>query len=183
LPDVHVITRPSAELTQPEERELQMLCERAWVVKGSAFRPVAWQAARGGRHFIIAEAGSVVAHAAVVDRTLEWDGRPLRTGYVEAVATVPGRQGEGLGSAVMRAVTRFIDERYELGALDTATPEFYERLDWVRWPGRTAVRTPESVRLTPEEDGKVLVHFTGTSLELREDGLLVCDGRRPGDPW
>jgi hypothetical protein len=145
LPDVHVITRPSAELTQPEERELQMLCERAWVAKGSAFRPVAWQAARGGRHFIIAEAGGVVA--------------------------------------VMRAVTRFIDQRYELGALDTATPEFYERLDWVRWPGRTAVRTPESVRLTPEEDGKVLVHFTGTSLELREDGLLVCDGRRPGDPW
>jgi aminoglycoside 2'-N-acetyltransferase I len=180
---MRVITRPSAELSEAEERELQTLCERAWIAKGSTFRPVAWRAARGGRHFFIAEAGAVVAHAAVVDRTLEWDGRALRTGYVEAVATVPGRQGEGLGSAVMRAVTAFVDDRYELGALDTATPEFYERLGWVRWPGRTGVRTPEGVRLTPEEDGKVLVRLPGTSAELGEDGLLVCDGRRPGEPW
>jgi aminoglycoside 2'-N-acetyltransferase I len=144
---------------------------------------VAWQATRGGRHFVLAEAGAVVAHAAVVDRTLEWDGRPLRTGYVEAVATLPGRQRQGLGSAVMRAVAAFVDERYELGALDTATPEFYERLGWVRWPGRTGVRRPEGIGLTPEEDGKVLLRLAGTPLDLREDGLLVCDGRRPGEPW
>lgn len=180
---MRVITRPSAELSDSEERELQTLCERAWVAKGSEFPPVAWQAALGGRHFVVAEAGAILAHAAVVDRTLEWDGRPLRTGYVEAVATLPGRQRQGLGSAVMRAVASFIDERYELGALNTATPEFYERLGWVRWPGRTGVRRPEGVRLTPEEHGKVLVRFSETSLDLRDDGLLVCDGRRPGDPW
>jgi len=180
---MQVITRASAELAEPEERELKTLCELAWVAKGSEFRPVAWQAARGGTHFLIAEAGAVVAHAAVVDRRLEWDGRTLRTGYVEAVATLPGRQGEGLGSAVMRAVTTFVDERYELGALDTATPGFYERLGWARWPGRTGVRGPDGVRLTPEEDGKVLVHLPGASLELREAGLLVCDGGRPGEPW
>jgi aminoglycoside 2'-N-acetyltransferase I len=180
---MQVVTRLSAELAEPEERELRTLCELAWVAKGSEFRPVAWQAARGGTHFLIAEAGAVVAHAAVVDRTLEWDGRALRTGYVEAVATLPGRQGEGLGSAVMRAVTAFVDERYELGALDTATPGFYERLGWARWPGRTGVREPDGVRLTPEEDGKVLVHLPGASLELRGDGLLVCDGGRPGEPW
>ena len=180
---MRVLTRPSASLSDPEERELQTLCERAWVAKGSVFPPVAWQAARGGMHFVIAEAGAVVAHAAVVDRTLEWDGRPLRTGYVEAVATLPGRQGEGYGSAVMRAVTAFVDDRYELGALNAATPGFYERLGWIRWPGRTAVRRPEGVQPTPEECGKVLVWLCGTSLELREDGLLVCDGRRPGEPW
>ncbi len=180
---MRVFSRPSAELSEPEERELQTLCERAWAAKGSEFRPAAWQAARGGRHFVIAEAGAVVAHAAVVDRTLEWDGRPLRTGYVEAVATLPGRQGQGLGSAVMDAVAAFVDDQYELGALDTATPEFYERLGWVRWPGRTGVRRPEGIRLTPEEDGKVLLRLPGTSPDLRQDGLLVCDGQRPGEPW
>jgi aminoglycoside 2'-N-acetyltransferase I len=144
---------------------------------------VAWRAALGGTHFVVAEDGVVIAHAAVVDRTLEWDGRPLRTGYVEAVATLPERQRQGLGSVVMRAVAAFLDERYELGALATATPEFYEQLGWVRWPGRTAVRRPEGVRLTPEEDGKVLVRLSATSLDLRERGLLVCDGRRPGEPW
>jgi aminoglycoside 2'-N-acetyltransferase I len=178
-----VVSCTTAELSEGEERELQTLCERAWVAKGSEFRPIAWQAALGGRHFVVAEAGALLAHAAVVDRTLEWDGRRLRTGYVEAVATLPERQGQGLGSAVMRAVAGFLDERYELGALDTATPEFYERLGWARWPGRTGVRGPNGVRLTPREDGKVLVRFTGAPLHLREDGLLVCDGRRPGEPW
>lgn len=180
---MRVITRASAELSEREERELRTLCERAWAAKGSEFRPVAWEAARGGTHFVIAPEGAVVAHAAVVDRTLEWDGRPLRTGYVEAVATLPERQAQGLGSAVMRAVSAFVDERYELGALDTATPGFYERLGWVRWPGRTGVREPDGVRLTPEEDGKVLVRARGTALDVREDGLLVCDDGRPGDPW
>ena len=76
---MRVVTRPSAELSEPEERELQTLCERAWVAKGSVIPHV--------------EAGAVAAHAAVVDRTLEWDGRPLRTGCVEAVATLPdGRE-------------------------------------------------------------------------------------------
>jgi aminoglycoside 2'-N-acetyltransferase I len=80
-------------------------------------------------------------------------------------------------------VNAYVDERYELGALDTATPGFYERLGWVRWPGRTGVRTPEGVRPTPAEDGKVLLRISEAAPELRKDGLLVCDGGRPGDPW
>ena len=173
-----------AALRGRDEVELRTLCELAWMAKGSEFRPSDWRAARGGTHFVVADGGgAMVAHAAVVDRTLEWDGRPLRTGYVEAVATLPERQGQGLASAVMRAVNAFVDERYELGALDTATPEFYERLGWVRWPGRTAVRTPEGVRATPEEDGKVLLRLPRTPLDAGGGGLLVCDGRRPGDPW
>jgi hypothetical protein len=82
----------------------------------------------------------------------------------------------------MRAV-EFVDERYELGALDTGTPGFYERLGWARWPGRTAVRRAEGAQLTPGEDGKVLLRFSGSSFSLHEDALLICDGRRPGDPW
>lgn len=178
-----VVARRSAELRTPEEAELRTLCERAWAAKGGEFTPTDWEATRGGTHFVLAEAGAAVAHAAVVGRTLECDGRPFRTGYVEAVATLPEQQGRGLASAVMRAVAAFLDERYELGALDTGTPEFYERLGWVRWPGRTGVRRAEHVQLTPEEDGKVLLRFSGRSFGLRPDALLVCDGQRPGDPW
>src|SRR5207245_10210806 len=43
----------------------------------------------------------IVAHAAVVARELHVGGRPVRTGYVEAVATDPHRQGNGFGSRVM----------------------------------------------------------------------------------
>jgi hypothetical protein len=96
---------------------------------------------------------------------------------------MPERQRGGLGSAVMRAVNAFIDERYELGALNTATPEFYAQLGWVPWPGPTGVRRPEGVRLTPDEYGQVFVHLSEGSPELRDDALLVCDGGRPGEPW
>src|SRR5664280_2533818 len=46
-----------------------------------------WQHALGGSHFLLELDGEIVAHASVVERELDVDGRPLRTGYVEAVAT------------------------------------------------------------------------------------------------
>src|SRR5687768_9853670 len=76
-----------------------------------------WQHAIGGVHFVLDLDGEVCAHASVVERVLHVDGRPLRTGYVEAVATAPAVQGTGLGTRVMRDVGSFIDDHFELGAL------------------------------------------------------------------
>ena len=49
----------------------------------------------------------------------------MRTGYVEAVATWPEQQRNGYATEVMGAVARVLDERYELGALDTGLSSFY----------------------------------------------------------
>ena len=59
----------------------------------------------------------------------------MRTGYVEAVATWPEQQGNGYATEVMGAVAsgQVLDERYELGALDTGLSRFYERLGWEVW--------------------------------------------------
>ena len=65
-----------------------------------------WDHALGGVHFVLDLDGEIVAHASVVEREIHVDGRPLRTGYVEAVATAPGRQGAGFGSLVMRGRRR-----------------------------------------------------------------------------
>ena len=125
-----------------------------------------WQHAVGGLHFVLDLDGQIVAHASVVEREIHVDGRPLRTGYVEAVATAPDRQGVGLGSVVMADVTSHIKEGFELGALGTGRHQFYERLGWLRWAGPSSVRTPDGPRRTPDEDGHILVLTTPSTPRL-----------------
>ena len=48
-----------------------------------------WQHGVGGTHFVLDLDDEIVGHASVVERELHVDGRPLRTGYVEAVAVAP----------------------------------------------------------------------------------------------
>ena len=141
-----------------------------------------WRHALGGAHFVLDLDGEIVAHASVVPRELHVGGRPVRTGYVEAVATLPARQGQGIGSIVMEAVGDWIRDRYELGALGTGRHAFYERLGWRRWRGPSAVRTASGEHPTPEEDGYILVLVTASSPVLDIDAPIACDWR-PGDVW
>jgi aminoglycoside 2'-N-acetyltransferase I len=147
-----------------------------------AFSEDDWQHALGGLHVVLDVAGEVRAHASVVTREIHVDDRPIRTGYVEAVATAPEHQGRGYGTRVMAAVNEHIREEYELGALGTGSPAFYERLGWLRWRGPTAVRTSDGVERTPDEDGGILVLPTVRSPELDLDAEISCDWR-PGDVW
>jgi aminoglycoside 2'-N-acetyltransferase I len=141
-----------------------------------------WQHALGGVHFVAEADGEIVAYASVAERELEVDGRPLRTGYVEAVATAVGRQGQGIGSQLMGEVNAYICARFELGALGTGRHGFYERLGWLTWKGQTWVRTADGPRRTPDEDGYILVLPTPTSPQLDLAAPISCDWRR-GDAW
>ena len=123
-----------------------------------------------------------MAHASVVARTLHVGARALRTGYVEAVATAPDRQGAGFGSLVMIEANAYIRGGFELGGLGTGRQTFYERLDWRIWTGPTAVRTAEGVRPTPDEDGYIMVLTTPTSPPLDLSATIMCEWR-PGDVW
>lgn len=141
-----------------------------------------WDHAIGGVHFVLDLDGEIVGHASVVARDLHVDGRSLRTGYVEAVATAPVRQGTGLGSLVMTDVGAYIGERFELGALGTGRHSFYERLGWRTWAGPSSVRAPDGTRRTPDEDGYILVLSTASSPALDVTKPISCDWR-PGDVW
>jgi aminoglycoside 2'-N-acetyltransferase I len=141
-----------------------------------------WQHALGGMHFVLDLDGDIVTHASVVERELHVDGQPLRTGYVEAVATAPDQQGAGFGSAVMRDVGAYISDHFELGALGTGRHGFYERLGWQIWLGPSSVRTDEGIETTPDEDGYILVLPTPTSPPLDLRASISCDWR-PGDVW
>lgn len=141
-----------------------------------------WDHAVGGVHFVLAHEGQVIAHASAVERELHIGGRPLRTGYVEAVAVVPEHQGVGCGSALMGEVTSYVRDAFQLGALGTGRQRFYERLGWQVWAGPTFVRTTDGLRRTPDEDGFILVLRTAASPPFDLSESLSCDFR-PGDVW
>jgi aminoglycoside 2'-N-acetyltransferase I len=176
---VGIRTAPTADLTPAELGEIHALLVDAFAGDFSADD---WGHTLGGWHVVAGEGGAIVAHAAVVERVLVVGGRPLRAGYVEAVATAPGRQGRGHGSAVMARVGDLLHAHAELGALATGRHGFYERLGWERWRGPTFVRREAGREPTPEDDDAVMVLRFGTSRGLALDQPLTCDDR-PGDPW
>jgi aminoglycoside 2'-N-acetyltransferase I len=170
------------DLTSDEVAVLRALFDVAWANKGGEFSDDDWRSATGGTHVLAETGGQIVSHASVVPRTLEAGGRSMRTGYVEAVATWPEHQGRGVASQVMDAVGAVVDG-FEIGALDTGIPGFYERLGWERWRGPTSVRTERGVIRTPDEDGLVMIRRTpATPANLDLGAPISCDWR-PGDVW
>ena len=142
-----------------------------------------WDHALGGVHVVLEADGEIVGHASVVERELHVDGRPLRTGYVEAVAIDPAHQGHGFGSRLMTEIDAVIAETFELGALGTGSPEFYERLGWLQWAGPAFVRTPAGIQRTAEDDGGIMVLPTPrTPPDLDVTASISCDWRA-GDVW
>ena len=174
----------TSELTAGEVREIRALMDVAFGSEGEEerFSDDDWQHALGGVHFVLALDGEIVAHAAVVERQLYVGGLPLRTGYVEAVATSPDRQGVGLGSIVITDVTEYVREGFELGGLGTGRQSFYGRLGWRLWAGPSAVRTPAGERPTPDDDGYIMVLETPTTPPLELAAQIICE-ERPGDVW
>jgi aminoglycoside 2'-N-acetyltransferase I len=173
---------PTHELTASEIRAIRELLWAAFPSGDEAFTEDDWQHAIGGLHFVLEVDGKILVHASVVERELHVGGRPVRTGYVEAVATDPDRQGGGLGTQVMRDVTAYIQERFELGALGTGSHHFYERLGWLTWRGPTSVRTDDGTHRTPSEDGYILVLPTPSLPSLDLTVAISCEWR-PGDVW
>jgi aminoglycoside 2'-N-acetyltransferase I len=176
----------TSELTAPEIEAVRRILWAAFDHPDDpdeAMTEEDWQHALGGTHILVEADGQIVGHAAVVERELHVDGRPLRAGYVEAVAIEPAHQRSGLGSRLMSEIGAVIEERFELGALGTGAPEFYERLGWLRWPGPTFVRAPGGLQRTADDDGGIMVLRTPRSpSDLDLMATISCDWRA-GDVW
>jgi aminoglycoside 2'-N-acetyltransferase I len=173
----------TSELTRTETEAIRALMDAAFRTgEEEGFSDDDWQHALGGVHFVLELDGEIVAHAAVVERQIHVGGAALRTGYVEAVATSPGRQGMGLGSIVMTDVTDHIRETFELGGLGTGRQSFYRRLGWQVWAGPSSVRTTDGEQATPDEDGSIMILTTPTSAALDPEAPISCEWR-PGDAW
>jgi len=172
----------TSELTDDEIEAARRILWATFVDVDGGITEDDWTHALGGMHVLIELDGEVVGHASVVERELHVAGRPFRAGYVEAVAIDPPLQRSGLGTRLMREIGSVVQECFELGALATGTPAFYERLGWLRWAGPTFVRTPTGLQRTAEEDHGILVLPTASTLDLDRSASISCDWR-VGDVW
>jgi aminoglycoside 2'-N-acetyltransferase I len=170
----------TADLAAAERHAIRALLDAAF---DGRFDDHDWDHALGGLHVVVADGARVVAHGSVVRRQLLYGDRPVRAGYVEAVAVDGQRRGRGLGRAVMDEIERIILAAYDLGALSSseAAVGFYLARGWLPWQGSTAVLAPEGVVPTPDDDDSTYV-LPVPSLSLDRTRTLVCDWRA-GDVW
>lgn len=167
------------ELSAAELAALRRLADEAF---GDRFSDEDWAHSFGGVRVLLDDADRTVAQAAVVPRRIQVEDRDWRAGYVEAVATAPDRQGEGLGSRVMRVVGEVVDRDFELGVLSTGAHDFYARLGWERWAGPSFVQVAGRLTRTADEDDGLMVLRTAVTAAIDPTARIVCDGR-DGDDW
>lgn len=176
--DVRLEVRHTALLSVGEQHALRRLLDDAYA---GDFSNDDWAHALGGLHVLAFDATALIGHASVVQRSL-WSGRPLRAGYVEAVAVTPARRRQGLGDRLLEQSERLVQAAYELGALSASDEgaRLYERRGWLRWRGPTGVLTPGGLLRTPDDDGGLFVFPVHAPLDL--GATLACD-LRTGDVW
>jgi GNAT superfamily N-acetyltransferase len=151
------------------------ICNRAFTLE---FTDHHWMLAQGGWHVLATLEGEPVGHASVVPRIFEINRAQFRTGYVEAVATVPEYQGIGIGRCIMEQVAVHIESSYELGALSTGLHDFYRPLGWEAWGGPTYQRRSDGDVRTPDRDPGLMVRRFGRSQSVAL-GSSICLGPRP----
>jgi aminoglycoside 2'-N-acetyltransferase I len=177
MPDLQIIA--TQQLAETELRALRTFLNEAF---DHDFPTEDWEHCLGGLHVMVRDGDDILCHAALIERGLVAGDTPLRTGYVEGVATRSRSRGQGHGSRVMKAIAEIVQRDFELGALATGRQSFYARLGWELWQGPTSVSTPSGPEPTPEEDGAVMILRTPATPRLDLGAQLMCD-RRAGDVW
>jgi GNAT superfamily N-acetyltransferase len=128
----------------------------------------------GGIHALAYRGQELVGHAVVTTRWLQPEGQPrLRTAYVDAVATLPAYQGQGIGSMVMRHLASLLAD-FEIACLQTERVSFYTHVGWEAWRGPLAGRRGAELLPTPDQKGIMILRLARTpALDL--DRMLVIE--------
>jgi aminoglycoside 2'-N-acetyltransferase I len=175
---LEIQVRASADLSAQARDEIFALCDRAY---GEDLRP-AFDAFVEPAHVLAVVEGTIVSHALWVTRWLAPRGSaPLRTAYVEAVATDPVYERRGFASAVMRTLVGRVAD-FQLAALCPSDRGLglYSRLGWEHWIGPLSIRQGTGVIETPEES--VMIYRLPLSPPLDLTQPLSAEWR-PGELW
>ncbi len=174
---MNVQTIRTEALSSRERAEILALCQAAYDEALGDYLV----AAGLGVHLLGRVEEQLVAHVMLVERALQPAGLPpLRTGYVELVATHPFMQRRGYASTLLRALPPLMHE-YDIGALSPSDAVFYARLGWELWTGPLSVRTSEGLAPTPDERVMVL-RLPSTPVALDLANALSIEWR-PGEVW
>lgn len=179
---VHLDVVSAVDLDPVARAEIIDLCESAYCEDFSRL----FQELEESVHVLARdEHGLLVSHAEWVTRWLQPVDHPvLRTAYVEAVATSPTHQRQGLATAVLHRINHTLrsDPGWELGALCASVPAFYGRHGWELWQGPLAIRRGESIQPTLSEEQVMILRLPRTPVTLTTTSLLTAEWR-PGELW
>jgi aminoglycoside 2'-N-acetyltransferase I len=139
--------------------------------------------AYGGVHVLALDGERVVGHASAVPRRIRFGDQGWRSvGYVEAVATDPDHQGEGVGRRVMGRLHEEVAARWPVAMLSTGRATgFYERLGWERWRGSSYTRTATGAVPDDEHGGLMILRLDPAAVP--DLSVAVTCEDRPGDAW
>jgi aminoglycoside 2'-N-acetyltransferase I len=139
--------------------------------------------AYGGVHVLARVGDRLIGHASAVPRRIRFGEDPWRTvGYVEAVATDPEHQGEGVGRRTMERLHEEISSRWPVALLSTGRATgFYELLGWERWRGPSYTHGG-AVELPDGHHGGLMILRVDPSVVPDLSVSVTCEDRR-GDPW
>jgi aminoglycoside 2'-N-acetyltransferase I len=173
---LHIKIIAQKDLNQPERDQIVELCSRTYQEDFSSIVQLPYD---HPVHILAYATGTLVSHALWFTRILSYNGLPLRSAYVEAVATQPAFQGRGYASTVLRNLAGAITS-YDIGALSPSDPAFYTRLGWENWRGGLFVATESDSVATPEY--RVMILRLPQTPPLDLTGSL-CAPWREGDIW
>jgi aminoglycoside 2'-N-acetyltransferase I len=166
-------------MSATEQQEITTLCTRAYQEDFTSILPSFPEAIH-----ILARTGTearIVSHALWVTRWLQvGSSAPLRTAYVEAVATDPDYARRGYASAVLRRLAQEIGD-FELGGLSPSDPVFYERLGWELWQGPLFIRKGTELLPSPQDE-QVMILRLRTTPPLDLTAPLSAEWRE-GELW
>jgi aminoglycoside 2'-N-acetyltransferase I len=177
---VDVAVLESDQVDAAARAALRRLWDRAF---GDRFDDHDAAHAFGGVHVLVRDDGHLIGHASAVPRPIRFGDQPWRTvGYVEAVATDPARQGEGVGRLAMVRLHEEIASRWKVALLSTGRATgFYERLGWQRWRGLSYTQTETGV-VPDGEHGGLMVLTTDPAAGVDRTLTVTCQDRA-GDAW
>ncbi len=176
-PNTNFQVTTSTSLNQLESNILQSLLLEAF---GGDFSSHDWQHTFGGTRFVARLNDTIIAHAAVIARPMLIDGTEKVVGYVEGLGVAPNFQGQGFGKALMREVTNFCLEHFQVAMLSTDEHSFYRQLGWQEFLGQSYVlQEGDEVRSADEDQGLM---FLSRQPDSYVYARITCQARA-GDAW
>lgn len=159
-------TVPDAGLSDADRRDIIALCELAFAEDFSHY----FEHHPDGTHVLARDSrGVLVSYGAFVERWLQPEGLPpLRTAYIEALATHPDHRRQGLASAVLARLVGRIEEEgdWSLAGLSPAVEEFYERRGWEKWCGPLGIRMDGRIEPSPPDEELMILRLPSTPADL-----------------
>jgi aminoglycoside 2'-N-acetyltransferase I len=172
-PDVVATCVATQDLTPELRAAVIRVCIAAH--DSEEFNKLFYYVAERGRHALTYAGGRLVSHAVATTRWVQPAGHgEMKTAFIDAVSTLPSEQGNGYGSAAMRALAGEVAD-YDIGCLQTDKPGFYQRLGWELWRGPLAGRGDGGELIpTPEQQGVMVLPLPRTpTIDL--DALLTIE--------